>query len=162
MSFNQDHRISSTKNNRSFEPTLLEHDFLNITKSNSTNLERSFLVDLGDRFSINKFGRYENARKKLFLSKSSPSPYLTAKEIEIYYYCIFGYSAPDIANLLHRSKRTIESHLENIKDKLNCKKQAELIAIAVSTGLVYSIFYAMTQIKGAKDSEALLAKLNFV
>lgn len=56
-----------------------------------------------------------------------PENPLTKKEIAIVKYFLKGLSAPKIANELIISSRTVEHHLERIKDKLNCFTKAELI-----------------------------------
>lgn len=52
---------------------------------------------------------------------------LTLKEIEVVKYLLKGLSAPKIADNLFISSRTVEHHLERIKDKLDCTSKAELI-----------------------------------
>ena len=43
-------------------------------------------------------------------------------------------SAKEAGEKLDLSKRTIEFYLENIKNKLNCQKKSELIAMAIQNG----------------------------
>lgn len=52
---------------------------------------------------------------------------LTPKEIEIVKHVVNGLSASKIADLLSISPRTVEHHLERIKDKFDCLTKAELI-----------------------------------
>ncbi len=52
--------------------------------------------------------------------------YLTGKEIRILAYLKKGKKVPDIAEHLAISVRTVETHINNIKDKLNCKTMFEL------------------------------------
>ena len=52
---------------------------------------------------------------------------LTKKEITIIEYLIKGFSASQIANEVINSKRTVEHHLERIKDKLSCDSKSDLI-----------------------------------
>lgn len=61
---------------------------------------------------------------------------LSKRESVCLFYLVRGKSAQDIANILHISKRTVEKHIENIKDKLNCKKKSEVIEKAIECGLI--------------------------
>jgi DNA-binding CsgD family transcriptional regulator len=54
-------------------------------------------------------------------------PHLTPREHDCLYYFVRGKSAKDISLLLSRSQRTIEKHLENIKNKMNVTSKSELI-----------------------------------
>lgn len=100
-------------------------------------------IDLGDQVLVDKCGTYDKIKQKLFIQLYWINTYLTKKEIEAYYYSILGHSAPTIASLVNRSKRTVESHLNNIKQKLHCEKHGEIIAFAISSGLIYTIFDAI-------------------
>ncbi len=51
---------------------------------------------------------------------------LSAKEVACLSYLIQGKSAEEIAIILSRSRRTIETHIESAKRKLNCHKIAQL------------------------------------
>ena len=52
---------------------------------------------------------------------------LTSREIEILKLLLLGYSAGKVATQIHLSKRTVEHHIERIKDSLGCDSKAELI-----------------------------------
>ena len=67
--------------------------------------------------------RLEFLRK---IGAETPEP-LTSKENEVVKYFIKGLSAPKIATQLLISPRTVEHHLERIKDKLNCMTKPELV-----------------------------------
>jgi DNA-binding CsgD family transcriptional regulator len=51
----------------------------------------------------------------------------TKRESEVIKLLLEGYTAPQIAEQLFRSKRTIEHHIERIKDKLDCSSKYDLI-----------------------------------
>lgn len=66
---------------------------------------------------------------------------LTAKEISVIKYLTKGLSAPKIAEELLISSRTVEHHLERIKDKFACMTKAELIQKLQElhlTGFIYT------------------------
>ena len=67
---------------------------------------------------------------------SLKSSHLTATEINILKLIVSGLSNKEIAQLLHRSPRTIENHRAHLMKKLNVDNSIELIRQAVKMGLV--------------------------
>lgn len=67
--------------------------------------------------------------KRSFLTQLgvSPNESLTLNDIKAIRLLLEGYSANEMGNRTFRSKRTVEHHLERIKDKLLCRSKAELI-----------------------------------
>ena len=61
---------------------------------------------------------------------------LTPKESEILFYLTQGKTAKQIARILLRSFRTIESHIARLKAKLHCRTTAELIIFAMTHGFM--------------------------
>ena len=59
---------------------------------------------------------------------------LTHRELECIQWLIKGKSASEIALILGVTKRTIETHIENIKSKVNCYKQFQLGYILAKYG----------------------------
>lgn len=57
------------------------------------------------------------------------SKQLSARELDCLYYYIFDKTAKEIANYLHLSFRTVESHINNIKNKLGVTTKSQLIQI---------------------------------
>jgi DNA-binding CsgD family transcriptional regulator len=64
---------------------------------------------------------------------------LTTRESECFYYLIRSRSAKSIAAALDISQRTVESHIENIKNKLNCYNKESLVDFAYALGLLHRI-----------------------
>lgn len=64
---------------------------------------------------------------------------LTSREIEVLYYLLQSYSAKDIARTLFLSCRTIEGHIDRLKDKLGCKKRSEIIELGKELGFTHII-----------------------
>ncbi len=60
---------------------------------------------------------------------------LTMRESQCLTELIKGKTAAEIAKVLHISSRTVESHLESIKSKLNCNSKSELISKVFQTGM---------------------------
>lgn len=52
--------------------------------------------------------------------------FLTKRELHCINYLIFGKTAEEIAIILNISKRTVETHIQNIKRKMNCFNQFRL------------------------------------
>ena len=72
--------------------------------------------------------------KRRLLSELSPrhqavsTPDLTLKESECLTWVLKGLSSKEIAEKLHNSARTVEFHLNNLKDKFGCKTVLALIS----------------------------------
>jgi DNA-binding NarL/FixJ family response regulator len=71
------------------------------------------------------FARVESDR----LERTDPNR-LTAREAEVAGLMAEGYTNGEIADMLHLSERTVDGHLENIKDKL-CESRRVRVAIKV-------------------------------
>ncbi|WP_375417557.1 response regulator [uncultured Hymenobacter sp.] len=61
---------------------------------------------------------------------------LSKREIEVLQLIAEGYTNQEIADRIFTSKRTVETHRQNIIDKTQMKNTASLIRFAVSEGLV--------------------------
>ncbi len=60
---------------------------------------------------------------------------LSDREREVFELIVFGHTQREIADKLHISVKTIETHRARIADKLCCRTRAELVAYAVSAGV---------------------------
>lgn len=90
------------------------------------------LIDFLEKTQINRYylkGQYSNI-------------YLTAKEINCIYWLIQGKTAEETAMIESVSTRTVQCHLENIKGKLGCYKQTQLIRIILESGVFEIINYS--------------------
>mgnify|MGYP000886513908 CR=1 FL=1 len=63
-------------------------------------------------------------------------PVLTRRERDVLVALARGYTNREIAERLHVSVKTIETHRAKIADKLDCKTRAELVTYAISAGLL--------------------------
>jgi len=61
---------------------------------------------------------------------------LTAREREVFELIVHGYTQREIGNKLHLSIKTIETHRARIVEKLNCHTRAELVAYAITAGML--------------------------
>jgi DNA-binding NarL/FixJ family response regulator len=65
-----------------------------------------------------------------------PEILFSPREMEVIDLVCKDYSSKEIADQLHLSNRTIESHRNNIMEKMNVKSVAGLVAFAYTNGLV--------------------------
>ena len=68
--------------------------------------------------------------------RARPSSTLTQRQRAVVQLVAEGYSTKQIARLLNVSAKTVDSHLRDIRDKLNLSKSAELVRYAVRNKLV--------------------------
>jgi DNA-binding CsgD family transcriptional regulator len=61
---------------------------------------------------------------------------LTEREREVLELIVLGHTQREMAERLHLSVKTIETHRANIADKLDCHTRAELVAYAITAGIL--------------------------
>ncbi|CDZ78385.1 DNA-binding transcriptional activator UhpA [Legionella massiliensis] len=64
---------------------------------------------------------------------------LNKRETESLFYLMRGYTAKEIAQRLGLSPKTIEYHIEQLKNKLGCSKKSELVEKSIDLGFLYNI-----------------------
>lgn len=69
--------------------------------------------------------------------KGRARPKATSKEMQILTLLINGKTAREMGEILNRSPRTIEVHINNLKQKLEATTKSELIEKAIELGLAY-------------------------
>jgi len=65
---------------------------------------------------------------------------LSKRETQCLTLILKGKSMREIAGILHISRRTVETYIENIKDKLGCHTKSELISKSFELGISDEIF----------------------
>jgi DNA-binding NarL/FixJ family response regulator len=80
----------------------------------------SYLID-----SVDRYGRLPDIE-----------PYLTFREKEIVHYTAEGKTAKEIAAALMLSKRTVDNHLANIRNKFGIRNMVGVLKAAVSKGIL--------------------------
>ncbi len=86
-------------------------------------------IHVSDKWRDKLINMYGNSRKAV----AGPSAErLSDREMEVLQLTGLGYSTKKIANELHLSVKTVESHFANIKNKLDLKNSHELIQYAVT------------------------------
>jgi DNA-binding CsgD family transcriptional regulator len=61
---------------------------------------------------------------------------LSDREREVLELIVLGHTQKEIAESLHVSVKTVETHRARLADKLGCKTRAELVSYAISAGLL--------------------------
>lgn len=77
---------------------------------------------------------------RYYLSGKYSQVYLTEKEMRCVFWLIRGKTAEEIANIEGNTKRTVQFHFENIRTKLGCYKQTQIIPIILESGILNAIF----------------------
>lgn len=70
---------------------------------------------------------------------------LSHRESEVLFFLIRGKTAKEIARVVGLSNRTVEKHLDRIKNKLNCCSRSELIEKALASGIGAYVPTAITK-----------------
>jgi two-component system, NarL family, response regulator NreC len=91
-------------------------------------------VYLTPGISANILKGYLESKKSLVADASAVI--LTQREKDVLKLIAEGYKNREIADMMHKSIKTIESHRGNLMKKLDCHNAAELTAYAVHHGLV--------------------------
>jgi DNA-binding CsgD family transcriptional regulator len=91
------------------------------------------LIDQQFQKTANKDERVQKA-----VSPSHLSANLTERQLEILGHLTTGLSNKEIAAKTYLSTRTVDMHVRNIYDRLNCRTRAEATKIAIDSGLVKS------------------------
>jgi DNA-binding CsgD family transcriptional regulator len=61
---------------------------------------------------------------------------LTEREREVFELIVLGHTQREIGEKLHVSVKTIETHRAHLAEKLHCRTRAELVAYAITAGLL--------------------------
>ncbi len=77
---------------------------------------------------------------RYYLSGKYSNVYLTEKEVRCVYWLLTGKSAEEIATIEGNTKKTVQCHFENIRSKLNCYKQTQIIPIILESGVLNACF----------------------
>lgn len=71
-----------------------------------------------------------------------PDIQLTKQQLNCLFYLLRGKTAKEISFIIHKSQRTIESHIEQLKNKFGCSTKSQLIDNAIAQGfLMYCPYF---------------------
>jgi DNA-binding CsgD family transcriptional regulator len=96
-------------------------------------------VDVSDFYLKRKSPEFIDTKTRFYLGPYFNNEYLTKRETEVLKDILVGYTTPQIAELLNLSTRTVETHIDKIKKKLQCRTKGDIIVTAMKTGLTYSL-----------------------
>jgi len=99
------------------------------TEQNSNNSKNKKFLDFLE----------ETAIKRYYIGSYGGDTYLTRKEVQCIYWASLGKNSEEIGIIMGCSKKTIEAHVDNIKNKLDCTKMTKIIEIATKTGLLETV-----------------------
>jgi DNA-binding CsgD family transcriptional regulator len=110
-----------------------EKIIINNSQLNPINVyQHSHKDRVSDFLSQTRINRY-------YLGGKYKDVYLTSKEAQCIYWLIQGKSSEEIAMLENNSLKTIQRHLENVRGKLHCYKQTQLVKIILDEGIFDSL-----------------------
>lgn len=115
---------------------LFNHKALHLIKAAELN---RFILPMNIEYKAEKeedLTIYEKTIKRFYLGSEFNNRYLTPKELQIINYLSQGKKLVEITQLLFISKKTSETHINNIKTKLQCKTMFELGTIAQKLGIL--------------------------
>jgi LuxR family transcriptional regulator, transcriptional regulator of spore coat protein len=70
--------------------------------------------------------------------KNEDVPVLTGRECEVLRFVAIGQSNKEMAKLLGIAPRTVERHIENLRNKIRARNRAHMIAKAIAYGVLIS------------------------
>ena len=93
------------------------------------------LEDYISNKNIQSFTKEIEIKKYFIGTYNLSSIYLTKRELDVTTYLLHGKSASVIGNRLNMSKRTVETHIENMKNKLGCFSKKQLVLLLKSSDI---------------------------
>jgi len=96
-------------------------------------------IEISDCYLKRKSPEFVNIKNRFYLGRYFNNEYLTRREVEILQNILVGYTSTQIAKLLNLSRRTVETHIDKIKKKLQCRTKGDIIVTAMKTGLTCSL-----------------------
>ncbi len=92
---------------------------------NNLNKNKLAFSDFLEKTKINRY----------YLKGSYSNVYLTSKEAQCIYWLVQGKTAEETALIENIHVKTVQTHLENIRRKLGCFKQTQLVKIILESGI---------------------------
>lgn len=93
-------------------------------------------IDVTSLVWYKKFGHLDE-KNRLLLGPTFSNQHLTPREVDTLRLILIGLPGSEIAKRLKLSKRTVESYIEAIKSKLQCRTKGDIVATCVQNGLTY-------------------------
>lgn len=84
-----------------------------------------------------KTGKLSNDEQKFYLGSAWGEKHITKREVQVLKCILHGFSSTKMASLLNLSKKRIESIIKQLKQKLQCRSQLEIVSRAIIEGWIY-------------------------
>jgi len=97
-------------------------------------------IDITGQALIKKTGFYNAAEERYYLGEDFGNAYLTSREIQVLRLLLLGYPARQAGEVLNLSPKTVESHVDKIRVKLQASTKGDIIATAIQFGLTQIIY----------------------
>jgi len=94
--------------------------------------------DCEDHLILETKGVFDQEKHRLYLEYVPE--WLSASEVRVCFYLIHGFPAARISEKIGTSVSTVRYHIENIKNKMQCKNKSEIPEVAMRTGIAWKIF----------------------
>lgn len=91
-------------------------------------------------YSLIKKNAYTDEHGNFYLGRYFGNTYLTKRELSVFKLVLLGDPIKIIAKKLNLSYRTVETYVNNIKLKLQCRTKGDIIYTAIHHGLSYIVF----------------------
>lgn len=102
----------------------------------NVNLFKAYMIL--NRLDNKWFGKSHKPTSYILSNIHNPLP-LTEKQENCLFLLIRGKTLKEIAKILKVSYRTVEGHIDAIKNKLNCNYRSEIIEKAIDNGFLYYV-----------------------
>lgn len=94
------------------------------------------LVDVSGNPFFKQAGDYNIRKKHYELGSRFNNEYITSRELQVLKLLIYGFTANKIGKRLYISPKTVESHIDNIKIKLQVETKGEIMLVAIKEGFL--------------------------
>jgi DNA-binding CsgD family transcriptional regulator len=84
-----------------------------------------------------KTGKLSNDEQKFYLGAAWGEKHITKREVQVLKCILHGFSSKKMASLLNLSKKRIECIIKQLKQKLQCRSQLEIVSRAIIEGWIY-------------------------
>lgn len=95
-------------------------------------------IDCNEHLILEAKGVFDEDKSRLYLGYVPG--WLSASEVRVCFYIIHGFSAARISKKIGTSVSTVRYHIENIKNKMQCKNKNDITEVAMRTGIAWKIF----------------------
>lgn len=84
-----------------------------------------------------KTGKLSDDQQKFYLGSAWGEKHITKREVQVLKCILHGFSSAKMASLLNLSRKRIECIIKQLKQKLQCRSQLEIVSRAIIEGWIY-------------------------